>query len=52
MLLAPPPAILLGAGIWMVLKRWSFGDGWITFGLSLFAVTFLFGARALVFGAQ
>jgi uncharacterized membrane protein len=44
LLLAPPPALLLGAGIWMVLKSWSFSDGWIALGISLFAAAFLVGA--------
>ena len=43
LLLAPPPAIVLGAGIWMVLKSWHFGQGWVVLGLSLFAAAFLFG---------
>lgn len=44
LLLAPPPALLLGAGIWMALKSWSFSDGWIAFGISLFGAAFLVGA--------
>jgi uncharacterized membrane protein len=44
LLLAPPPAVLLGAGIWMVLKSWRFGQGWVAFGISLFAAAFLYGA--------
>ena len=44
LVLAPAPAVLLGAGIWMVVKRWSFDAGWIGFGLTLFALTFLVGA--------
>ena len=44
LLLAPPPALLLGAGIWMVLKSWRFSDGWIALGISLFAAAFLVGA--------
>jgi uncharacterized membrane protein len=43
LLLAPAPAILLGAGIWLVLKGWDFGDGWVVFALVLFAVAFLVG---------
>ena len=44
LLFAPAPAILLGAGIWLVLKGWDFGDGWVVFALVLFAVVFLVGA--------
>jgi len=44
LLLAPAPAILLGAGIWLVLKGWDFADGWVVFALVLFAVAFLVGA--------
>jgi uncharacterized membrane protein len=44
LLFAPAPAVLLGAGIWLVLKGWDFGDGWVVLGLTLFAVAFLFGA--------
>ena len=44
LVLAPPPALLLGAGIWMVLESWRFGDGWVALGVSLFAAAFLAGA--------
>jgi uncharacterized membrane protein len=44
LMLAPPPALLLGAGIWMALRSWSFGQGWLALGLSLFALSFLVGA--------
>lgn len=44
LLFAPAPALLLGAGIWLVVKGWDFGDGWVVFALVLFAVAFLVGA--------
>jgi uncharacterized membrane protein len=44
LLLAPAPVILLVAGIWLVLKGWEFGDGWVVLALVLLAVAFLVGA--------
>lgn len=44
LIFAPAPLIILSAGIWMVSKSWSFSDGWIKLGISLFAAVFLIGA--------
>jgi uncharacterized membrane protein len=45
-LFAPPPLILIGSGIWMVIQdddvRW--GQGWVLAGLALFAAAFAVGA--------
>jgi uncharacterized membrane protein len=56
-LLAPSMLAVLGFGIWMVIRSadWSFGQGWVIAGLSIFGSAFLLGAsvqaRAAI-GAQ
>ena len=45
-LLAPPPALLLASGVWLVSDSpaWSFGQGWVQLALVLFAAAFAIGA--------
>ena len=44
--LAPAPAVVLGAGLWLALESdaWSFDQLWLQLALGLFAVAFLIGA--------
>ena len=56
-ILAPSMLAVLAFGIWLVVRTdaWSFGQGWVIAGLSLFAAAFLIGtalqARSAI-GAQ
>jgi uncharacterized membrane protein len=44
---APLSGVVLLAGIWMVIDRWSFSDTWVIIGLVLFAITALTGSLYL-----